>query len=254
MNCEEQAVDLCNAIDLCNVSDNTISHPGDKILPHDGLLQVDREQGDASVLTRLKDVHSKDDDSTELKALHSKNNGSIAVSADPVNGSVGDLQQNINKFEEPPVSKCSVGDGGGDEDDDGEMDIGVDLSLDENGVLEFEPAAQTQNEESASSCDNSLTSETVIELYAQQPLEERSEDVPSETVSTATTPGNGTGVKHRSKRVTFPSDEDIVSGAVEPKDPWRHVEAKALNVASVTCYALSDSGLFLKASCDPSDI
>uniref|UniRef100_A0A3Q2QDT6 Protein phosphatase 1 regulatory subunit 37 n=1 Tax=Fundulus heteroclitus TaxID=8078 RepID=A0A3Q2QDT6_FUNHE len=28
------------------------------------------------------------------------------------------------------------------------------------------------------------------------------------------------------KRVTFPSDEDIVSGAVEPKDPWRH----ALNV------------------------
>ncbi|XP_068258200.1 relA-associated inhibitor-like isoform X2 [Nyctibius grandis] len=24
------------------------------------------------------------------------------------------------------------------------------------------------------------------------------------------------------KRVTFPSDEDIVSGAVEPKEPWRH--------------------------------
>ncbi|XP_050990686.1 protein phosphatase 1 regulatory subunit 37 [Labeo rohita] len=243
MNCEEQAVDLCNAIDLCNVSDNTISHPGDKILPHDGLLQVDREQGDASVLTRLKDVHSKDDDSTELKALHSKNNGSIAVSADPVNGSVGDLQQNINKFEEPPVSKCSVGDGGGDEDDDGEMDIGVDLSLDENGVLEFEPAAQTQNEESASSCDNSLTSETVIELYAQQPLEERSEDVPSETVSTATTPGNGTGVKHRSKRVTFPSDEDIVSGAVEPKDPWRHAQnvtvEEILNAYRQACQKLN---------------
>uniref|UniRef100_H3CQN1 Protein phosphatase 1 regulatory subunit 37 n=1 Tax=Tetraodon nigroviridis TaxID=99883 RepID=H3CQN1_TETNG len=30
--------------------------------------------------------------------------------------------------------------------------------------------------------------------------------------------------KHKpsGKRVTFPSDEDIVSGAVEPKDPWRH--------------------------------
>ncbi|NXY17303.1 PPR37 phosphatase, partial [Atrichornis clamosus] len=26
------------------------------------------------------------------------------------------------------------------------------------------------------------------------------------------------------KRVTFPSDEDIVSGAVEPKDPWRHAQ------------------------------
>uniref|UniRef100_A0A674PJX0 Protein phosphatase 1 regulatory subunit 37 n=1 Tax=Takifugu rubripes TaxID=31033 RepID=A0A674PJX0_TAKRU len=32
------------------------------------------------------------------------------------------------------------------------------------------------------------------------------------------------GDKHKpsGKRVTFPSDEDIVSGAVEPKDPWRH--------------------------------
>uniref|UniRef100_A0A673B5P2 Protein phosphatase 1 regulatory subunit 37 n=1 Tax=Sphaeramia orbicularis TaxID=375764 RepID=A0A673B5P2_9TELE len=32
--------------------------------------------------------------------------------------------------------------------------------------------------------------------------------------------------KHKpsGKRVTFPSDEDIVSGAVEPKDPWRHAQ------------------------------
>ncbi|XP_029427487.1 protein phosphatase 1 regulatory subunit 37 isoform X2 [Rhinatrema bivittatum] len=30
--------------------------------------------------------------------------------------------------------------------------------------------------------------------------------------------------KHGSKRVTFPSDDDIVSGAVEPKDPWRHAQ------------------------------
>ncbi|XP_073706570.1 protein phosphatase 1 regulatory subunit 37 [Garra rufa] len=237
MNCEEQAVDLCNAIDLCNVSDNTISHSMDKILPHDDLLQVDREQGDASVLTRLKD------DSTELKALHSKNNGSIALSADPVNGSVGDSQQNINKIEEPLVSKCAVGDGGGDEDDDGEMDIGVDLSLDENGVLDFEPVAQTQNEESASSCEVSLTSETVIELHSQQPLEERSEDAPSETVSAATTPGSATGVKHGSKRVTFPSDEDIVSGAVEPKDPWRHAQnvtvEEILNAYRQACQKLN---------------
>lgn len=29
-------------------------------------------------------------------------------------------------------------------------------------------------------------------------------------------------LKAAAKRVTFPSDEDIVSGAVEPKDPWRH--------------------------------
>uniref|UniRef100_W5NCD9 Protein phosphatase 1 regulatory subunit 37 n=1 Tax=Lepisosteus oculatus TaxID=7918 RepID=W5NCD9_LEPOC len=31
-------------------------------------------------------------------------------------------------------------------------------------------------------------------------------------------------LKHGVKRVTFPSDEDIVSGAVEPKDPWRHAQ------------------------------
>ncbi|XP_016389684.1 protein phosphatase 1 regulatory subunit 37-like [Sinocyclocheilus rhinocerous] len=235
MNCEEQAVDLCNAIDLCNVPDNTISHPVDEILPRDGLLLMDGDQGqrDATVLTRLKDVHPKDDDSTELKAPHSKNNGSVAVSADPVNGSDGDLQQTTSKFEEPPVSRCSVGDGGG---DDGEMDIGVDLSLDENGVLEFEPTAQTQNEESASHCENSLTSETVIELHSQQPLEERREDVSSETTSAATTPGNGAGIKHGSKRVTFPSDEDIVSGAVEPKDPWRHGSFRgSITTAEICC-------------------
>lgn len=34
---------------------------------------------------------------------------------------------------------------------------------------------------------------------------------------------NGRG-KHGPKRVTFPSDDDIVSGALEPKDPWRHGE------------------------------
>uniref|UniRef100_A0A671K5Y8 Protein phosphatase 1 regulatory subunit 37 n=1 Tax=Sinocyclocheilus anshuiensis TaxID=1608454 RepID=A0A671K5Y8_9TELE len=238
MNCEEQAVDLCNAIDLCNVSDNTISHTADEILPRGDLLPTDGDLGerDATVLTRLKDVHAKDDGSSELKAPHSKNNGSIAVSADPVNGSAGDLQQNISKFEEPPVSRCSVG-------DDGEMDIGVDLSLDENGVLEFEPTAQTQSEESASSCENSLTSETVIELHSQQPPEERREDVSSETTSAATTPGSGAGSKHGAKRVTFPSDEDIISGAVEPKDPWRHAQnvtvEEILNAYRQACQKLN---------------
>lgn len=39
--------------------------------------------------------------------------------------------------------------------------------------------------------------------------------------STASPPADGR-LKAAAKRVTFPSDEDIVSGAVEPKDPWRH--------------------------------
>ncbi|XP_018087272.1 protein phosphatase 1 regulatory subunit 37 S homeolog isoform X1 [Xenopus laevis] len=31
-------------------------------------------------------------------------------------------------------------------------------------------------------------------------------------------------IKHGPKRVTFPCDDDIVSGALEPKDPWRHAQ------------------------------
>ncbi|XP_072130644.1 protein phosphatase 1 regulatory subunit 37 [Mobula birostris] len=41
------------------------------------------------------------------------------------------------------------------------------------------------------------------------------------TLLSPTADGRG---KHAVKRVTFPSDEAIVSGAVEPKDPWRHAQ------------------------------
>lgn len=41
--------------------------------------------------------------------------------------------------------------------------------------------------------------------------------------SPASPPADGR-LKAAAKRVTFPSDEDIVSGAVEPKDPWRHAQ------------------------------
>ncbi|XP_039503434.1 protein phosphatase 1 regulatory subunit 37 isoform X1 [Pimephales promelas] len=225
MNCEGQAGDFCNAIDLCNVPDNTTSP---EILPRD-TLDGDQGERDAAVLARLKDIHLKDDASTELKAPHSKNNGSIAVSAEPFNGSAGDLQQSLSQFEEPPVINCSVGDGG----DDGEMDIGVDLSLDENGVLEVEPAANTQPEESASSVNSQIS---VIELHSQ---ERRDDNAPV----SATTPDDGVGIKHGSKRVTFPSDEDIVSGAVEPKDPWRHAQnvtvEEILNAYRQACQKLN---------------
>ncbi|KAK2512592.1 Ppp1r37 [Columba livia] len=40
------------------------------------------------------------------------------------------------------------------------------------------------------------------------------------------------------KRVTFPSDEDIVSGAVEPKDPWRHAQNVTVEEI-VTAYKLA---------------
>ncbi|XP_003799551.1 protein phosphatase 1 regulatory subunit 37 [Otolemur garnettii] len=45
----------------------------------------------------------------------------------------------------------------------------------------------------------------------------------AESSSPASPPADGR-LKVAAKRVTFPSDEDIVSGAVEPKDPWRHAQ------------------------------
>ncbi|XP_049643212.1 protein phosphatase 1 regulatory subunit 37 [Suncus etruscus] len=50
--------------------------------------------------------------------------------------------------------------------------------------------------------------------------------------SPASPPADGR-LKAAAKRVTFPSDEDIVSGAVEPKDPWRH--AQNVTVDEVIC-------------------
>lgn len=54
------------------------------------------------------------------------------------------------------------------------------------------------------------------------------EEAPAEAPSPgpASPPADGR-LKAAAKRVTFPSDEDIVSGAVEPKDPWRHGIATA---------------------------
>ncbi|XP_032653918.1 protein phosphatase 1 regulatory subunit 37 [Chelonoidis abingdonii] len=40
----------------------------------------------------------------------------------------------------------------------------------------------------------------------------------------ASPPSEDGKLKHGAKRVTFPSDEDIVSGCLEPKDPWRHAQ------------------------------
>lgn len=112
-------------------------------------------------------------------------------------------------------------------DDGGDMDIGVDLSLDESGVLETESTNVT-----SSVSDNELpqqpTSQDAPAAATADQLSDR-----SQTGSTEASAPDQAGLypvveesedKHKpsGKRVTFPSDEDIVSGAVEPKDPWRH--------------------------------
>ncbi|KAM5236854.1 protein phosphatase 1 regulatory subunit 37 [Ctenodactylus gundi] len=60
---------------------------------------------------------------------------------------------------------------------------------------------------------------------ADADAEAEAEEAPAEAgcPSLASPPADGR-LKAAAKRVTFPSDEDIVSGAVEPKDPWRHAQ------------------------------
>lgn len=56
-------------------------------------------------------------------------------------------------------------------------------------------------------------------------LEATSGANPGENQSGRVSPSAEDGkLKPGAKHVTFPSDEDIVSGAVEPKDPWRHAQ------------------------------
>uniref|UniRef100_A0A8C7L4P4 Protein phosphatase 1 regulatory subunit 37 n=1 Tax=Oncorhynchus kisutch TaxID=8019 RepID=A0A8C7L4P4_ONCKI len=96
-------------------------------------------------------------------------------------------------------------------------------------MLESEPTDQGPSlaEETFSSGTNpdSSTPDVVTDKEPDKPSEQ--EDSPpviatGEALSPALDEGDD---KHKNgKRVTFPSDEDIVSGAVEPKDPWRHAQ------------------------------
>ncbi|MEQ2172425.1 hypothetical protein GOODEAATRI_020882, partial [Goodea atripinnis] len=111
--------------------------------------------------------------------------------------------------------------------DDGvDMDIGVDLSLDESGVLEAEPVNVT------SISDNILGSKSSAQDVPAGRTPEGQANA-NQTCSTEASAADQAGLyplveegeekqKQSGKRVTFPSDEGIVSGAVEPKDPWRH--------------------------------
>uniref|UniRef100_A0A8C7R606 Protein phosphatase 1 regulatory subunit 37 n=1 Tax=Oncorhynchus mykiss TaxID=8022 RepID=A0A8C7R606_ONCMY len=96
-------------------------------------------------------------------------------------------------------------------------------------MLESEPTDQGPSlaEEASSSSTNpdSSTPDAVTDKEPEKPSEQEDSPpvtAPGEVISPALDEGDD---KHKNgKRVTFPSDEDIVSGAVEPKDPWRHAQ------------------------------
>ncbi|XP_063168597.1 protein phosphatase 1 regulatory subunit 37 [Candoia aspera] len=98
---------------------------------------------------------------------------------------------------------------------------------DGNTFLVGEPLATTQeclrdNEQSAEQ-NNHLHNKA--DSPSQNSLEAASGDTPADELLSQDSPPVDDGkLKPGAKRVTFPSDEDIVSGAVEPKDPWRHAQ------------------------------
>ncbi|RXM34547.1 Protein phosphatase 1 regulatory subunit 37 [Acipenser ruthenus] len=65
-------------------------------------------------------------------------------------------------------------------------------------------------------------------------------------VSPPSPPEDSEHLKPGGKRVTFPCDEDIISGAVEPKDPWRHAQNATVDEI-ITAYKLACQ----KLNCKP---
>ncbi|XP_066540936.1 protein phosphatase 1 regulatory subunit 37 [Hoplias malabaricus] len=238
MNVEGQAVDLCNASTKSGV--DTTAHISEEIIPRTSLRLMDgdagRQAGDAKalgdgVMTRVTDCNSGAEDNHDKRGKEElflqKNNGvTIAptvVCTDPESVSSDNKQQESSRDK----SQFS-------EADEGDMDIGVDLCLDESGVLESEPPTApgtASNQENASGCTdgNPPISDADAGKESQKPSEAGSDGMPAsftsvEVVSPSPPQEEGAGAKHGAKRVTFPSDEEIVSGSVEPKDPWRHAQ------------------------------
>uniref|UniRef100_A0A8C7XHQ8 Protein phosphatase 1 regulatory subunit 37 n=2 Tax=Oryzias sinensis TaxID=183150 RepID=A0A8C7XHQ8_9TELE len=121
-------------------------------------------------------------------------------------------------------------------DDGGDMDIGVDLTLGESELLQAESADLSSLSDAFLDLESTLQDFPADETAESQSDAKQTESSSSDQARLCLSNEDGDG-KHKpsGKRVTFPSDEDIVSGAVEPKDPWRH--AQNVTVEEIlTCY------------------
>ncbi|KAJ7990422.1 hypothetical protein DPEC_G00300140 [Dallia pectoralis] len=241
MNIQEQALDFCHVKTKNNVDDNVTSNL-DEIIPRiselmDGDLVkqgIGTEADDTCVLGRLTDHPRAEEDNhrsietLEVDEVNGNRNNSVpdcrAIVSSIRYVSNDDQRRGEREDDTPPsVPAFALREG----DDGGDMDIGVDLSLDESGMLESEPVVQRLPiaEETPSSAANSDSSSVVTDKQPETPSEQE-DSPPVSTGAESLTPALGEDDnKHKhGKRVTFPSDEDIVSGAVEPKDPWRHAQ------------------------------
>ncbi|KAK5604709.1 hypothetical protein CRENBAI_012449 [Crenichthys baileyi] len=251
MNFEEQRLDLCNVKTKANVDDdhNTTNNT-EGVTPRISELMTDsNSQKQASIPTESSETYLMPQLTDNLQTVEEDNlQAQDTLEIDEVNGNKkscaldtpavdnpSDLissndEQHKTVIEEVSMKEerdsnsrqavLEVGDDG--------MDIGVDLSLDESGVLEAEPVNVT------SISDNILGSKSSPQDVPAGRTAEGQANA-NQTCSTEASAADQAGLyplveegeekqKQSGKRVTFPSDEGIVSGAVEPKDPWRHAQ------------------------------
>lgn len=257
MNIGEQSLDLCNVKTKSNVDDDHNStNNTEGIIPRITELMMDGDVGkqgteatDTYSLPRLtnnplgdKEDNHRSQETLEIDEVNGNKNNCVQNSPAVVNPT--DLNASVDKQNTRDIRMGSIKedkDTGpanlvlGEGDDGGDMDIGVDLSLDESGVLEAEPTnlgPSPSGESSASvGTEPEPTTQDVVaeEEAAFSPPGSSSEPGQESTAAAGSVQGQAPTLeegddKHKAggKRVTFPSDEDIVSGAVEPKDPWRH--------------------------------
>lgn len=268
MNIEEQRLDLCNVKTKSNVDDdhNTTNNT-EGVTPRISELMTDSNTEKQNIVpTEASDTYLMPQLTDNLQAAEEDNHqAQDTLEIDEVNGnrksSAQDTPAVVNptdlifsndeqhkddievekmkedKDAEPAKFVVEEGDDGAD------MDIGVDLSLDESGVLE----AESTNVRSF--LDHALDSESTSQDVPAGGSAASPSDA-SQTSSTEAAPTDPAGLypsveegddKHKpsGKRVTFPSDEDIISGAVEPKDPWRHGNTVCLFLRVCMCEWLS---------------
>ncbi|XP_071784033.2 protein phosphatase 1 regulatory subunit 37 [Centroberyx gerrardi] len=259
MNIEEQPLDLCNVKTKSNVDDdrNTTNNT-DGVIPRITELMMDGNTGKQSIVTteasetyllpqltdNLRGAEEDNHQAQETLEIDEVNgNKKSSVQDTPTVASPTDLivsneeqnkgdigVENIKEDADTGPAKFVMGEG----DDGGDMDIGVDLSLDESGVLEAEPtnvrpSLSDKTSDSVCTKPEPTTQDIITDKTAESPSDTSQKSTTAASVpdqallSPALEEGDD---KHKpgGKRVTFPSDEDIVSGAVEPKDPWRHAQ------------------------------
>ncbi|XP_068106978.1 protein phosphatase 1 regulatory subunit 37 [Hyperolius riggenbachi] len=108
-----------------------------------------------------------------------------------------------------------------------ENDLGPTQEMSSNDSLPISQNSETlphRTEEAPSSPDSSAEAKVDVVEVPQSTEGTDQESSGSKALEGGTQGEDNGRNKLGPKRVTFPCDDDIVSGALEPKDPWRHAQ------------------------------